>query len=176
VGEKVWKGKKKQLGEWVVSEGRRREGKEEGKARTKRTLRLEKLNDGPNGDVLEGLIGRAEESNEVEVKTSFGLGPDGVEGGVVVGSWRRKNDAKRKRNEGNQDSSLLSLAQLQSLGRVEGWKVEGRLTFRREVSDSSSRVSLDFDGGRVGERDEDFADSELEEGRFEVVCKLIEHP
>jgi len=75
------------LGGLARKERKRDDGRREREREVerRRTLRLEKLNDRPNGDVLEGLIGGSEESNEVEVETSFGLGPDGVEGGVVVG-------------------------------------------------------------------------------------------
>ena len=51
------------------------------------TVRLKQLYDGPDGDVLEGLVGGAKESDEVQVKATLGLCPHSVERGVVVGSW-----------------------------------------------------------------------------------------
>jgi len=52
---------------------------------------------------------------------------------------------------------------------VEGIVVVGRLG--REVADRRGRVALDFDRGRVGERDEDLADAELEQLGLQVVCQ-----
>lgn len=46
---------------------------------------LKKLDDCPNGDVLEGLIRTAEEAVEIRVETSIGAVPNIVESGIVIG-------------------------------------------------------------------------------------------
>jgi hypothetical protein len=94
------------------------------------TFRLKQLHKRPDGDVLEGLIWRAKESDQVGVKAAFRLVPDRVKGVVVV------------------------------------------CRFRGEVADGRRTVALHFDRGRVGERDEDFADAGVEQLRFEVVYKM----
>lgn len=50
----------------------------------KLTSRFKKLDDGPDGDVLEGCIRAREEPIQVFVHATFRFVPDVVEGGVVV--------------------------------------------------------------------------------------------
>lgn len=92
------------LEEFVVCGGGKREGKESVSAEKRKgeekrgwegrrqTVRLEELDDRPDSDVLEGLVGRAEEADEVKVKTALGLGPDTVEGSVVVGGCKGQDE------------------------------------------------------------------------------------
>lgn len=52
--------------------------------KSKHTARLKKLNDGPNGDMLEGGIWTGEETVQVLVHSTFRFIPNFVESGVVV--------------------------------------------------------------------------------------------
>ena len=50
----------------------------------RRTSRLQKLYDGPYGDVLEGRVRAREETVQVSVHAAVGLIPDVIEGGVII--------------------------------------------------------------------------------------------
>lgn len=60
-------------------------------------VRFKQLDQRPDGDVLERRVRGTEESDEVEVESPLGLGPDRVEGLIVVGGFRGEVADRRGR-------------------------------------------------------------------------------